>query len=389
MANIERVAPRTLPDGYEDAAVKSLKNDTEWMEPLPIPGVAETGQLSQEDILYNTLAEAGGEQSEGFVSIFRIHPDGKKKEWLIRKENLEFQKLGLPFLAERFGAGDYEIMIYSANGTIYRRPRVTIGKEAVAPSVNGSADISRVMEVMNANFTRLAETLARSAQPAAPVQSRTEMLNEMLLYKQLFGGGGQDQMGSLKSMMEIVRSVMPRPEGAESTGYDLLMKLADSFAPMLASAVEKMPAALTLPAAAVAAAPAQRTLPVAPPAQTMTPEQIGAQQMGIKLKMQLVYLCSEAKADSDPGPYAELIVDKVSTDFLNKFVNSEGWLSELAKIHPGVLEHEVWFSELREEVAALLSGDSDSLTGNQNTGTDGEINPDDSVNVPGDPPEHQ
>ena len=372
---IERSAPVDVPAEFAGARLTAMRDDlpSEWNEPAPMPGgMAGSMPMSEEDMLYQSLAEAGGEGAQGFVSVFRIPTEsGRKKEWLARKDVPDFLALGAPWLAEQFGPGEYEIMIYTADKQIFKRPRITIGREAArAQSAGGGAsDLSRVMDAMNANFARLAEALSRQAPaPVAPGPSRMDMLNEMMVMKNLFsnpgGNSGGDQMGQLKTMLSLVKEVMPRPEGAEASGVDLLMKLADTFAPAIVKAVENMPANLVPAVEPGQAVPGRAALPVS----NLTPEQEGARQMSIKLKGQLMYLCSEAKQDSDPAPYAQIIVNNVPEAVLNQFVNSETWLNELGTFHAGVLEHEAWFSELREEVIAILSDpdnlEADSLKGN-------------------------
>ena len=73
----QRGAPVAVPAGFGEARMMATRDDLppEW-EPAPaIGGGNPDGTFSQEDLLHQTLSEAGGESAEGFVSIWRWPSD--------------------------------------------------------------------------------------------------------------------------------------------------------------------------------------------------------------------------------------------------------------------------------------------------------------------------
>lgn len=95
--------------------------------------------------------------------------------------------------------------------------------------------------------------------------------------------------------------------------------------------------------------------------------------MSLQLKMQLLYLCTQAARDADPGPYAAIIVDQVPEDVLQPLINDPNWLDQLAKFHSNVRQFPEWFNELREAVIEEMQETPPDK--NLQTQNSGDINP--------------
>lgn len=358
-------------------------------EQLPALMVAPEDPIEQSELdkLQSAIAQLGGEANEAFVSIWRVVATGP--DVFVKKMSaLEFADNGVEFIAENYGSGKYHIYVYNSNKRLVKGGNKIIAVEApqkppaapAAPPSNNDS-IAQLARVMIEGFNRLGERIAQLAQPQG--QSRREMLNELILMRQIFGP--TQQPAANKDPMEMFRLglEMARDLGT-GDNENAFVRLAEKFAPAITEAVKTMGA--TKPALPLASSDHNvRAGPAA--ALPANPEQLGAKEMGLFLKMQLEYLVNEAKQDADPTPYAMLIVDKAPRELLVDLANNPAWLDKLAEHNSNVKQFPQWFGELRDAVVEILreeeSADPDNLT----PGADFAIHPAGSqpagVNVPG------
>jgi hypothetical protein len=330
------------------------RNDLPW----------DTGgyEQSAEDRIAAILAEVGQGDAQGLVSIWKLNDQTKKLEFVDRRGTDDFEESGLPYLAKAFGAGEYELKIYGPDKRLHSRLRVNIAKVAAAVAANnpvaGNSDVSALVKVMADGFQQLGQLIAQSR---PPVETRAQMLQELVQMKQVFGGEskGADPMAMFTQMLTLAKQLQPRDV---SDGPGLFVDLADRFLPVVMEAVKGHQAA---PGAAPPAIAAPNPNPQQPQRQQLTPEQEGAQKMSFQLRMQLGFLCMQAARDLDPAPYAALIVDQVSPDVLNQLVNDPNWLDALAKFHADVRKHPEWFEELRQLVIEEMRPDEDLPSGTE------------------------
>lgn len=343
------------------ADVAAMRNDL----PFDAGGQYEP---TEEDRLNSVLSEVGSSGGNGVISIWKLSEQNKEWEFVAKRDVAGFENEGLPFLAREFGPGSYELRIYNSSKKIHARPKVVISKAAAlyaqadrVAEPSGGSDITQLGKIMIEGFGKLGELIVSQRAAPAPQESRSAFLAEMLQMKQLFAGDarGSDPLDMFSKMLPIFKSMAP---GAEPENP--LISVMDRFMPIIGEAY----ASAKANAAAAPAIPAtpstqpvrqiQAGAPVnAAPAHPPTPEQIGASQMSLALKMQLAYLCSQAKRDSDPAPFAAIIVGDVPREALDKLLNSANWLDELAKFEPKVKQHAEWFEELKEAVEDQLNPD--------------------------------
>lgn len=351
---MERQKARTI---NTDTALETLNDPNRAGAPLGNLSTVETGwprnelpfdgnapEDTEEDRLAAILAEVGQDGTEGLVSIWKVNETSKKLEYVDRRDTSEFEANGLPYLAKQFGAGDYELRIYGSNKKLVARPRVTISKAAAQvhhamPAHGSGSDIAGLVAVITEGFQQLGQLIVR-AQPQTGA-SRTEILQELMQMKQIFGGGNNaNPIEMFTQMAGVFKQMQPREPGEGSA----FMELVERFSPVIMEAVKNQQALPAPAAGAPQPAGVQHQQPQQP---QLTPEQKGAREMSFQLKMQLTYLCAQANRDADPGPYAAIIADQVDREILNGLVNDPDWLSALAKFHNGVNQYPEWFEELR------------------------------------------
>ena len=302
---------------------------------------------AEEDELNAVLAEAGGSEGAGSVVVRKLGDKTRKFEWLIKYTVSEFVTIGgVAHLAAKYGGGEYELIVYGADNRIVKRPKVTVSSAAVtefkAQEAGQLSGLDRLAAVMTEGFKQLA---LQQAQMLRPQESKADWLRELTMMRELFGGGNQpNAFEQLSRIIPVVRDLMPKGEG-ETNFLDVMMQLAKEYAPVIKSAVDKMP----LPA------PVPVGEQVTQPSLALSPEQTGANQMQLMLRAQLAMLCNEARADSDPAPYAAIICSKVDPAVLSTLANNPQWLDELAKVHSGVKLYPKWFGELRDAVVEIMT----------------------------------
>lgn len=388
-----RRAVKTLDNEIMNPATRALATGGETgplgaLEPSPFTGMRNELPFDQnggyepteEDRLNAVLSEVGNTGAGGFVSIFKLNHATKTWEFTDRRTVAEFENEGLPYLARTYGAGDYEMRIYNSDKKIHARPKVTISQaaeqNAQPKTAPAGSEITQLAKIMTDGLQGIATLIAQGQRQQPAGQSRAEMLQEMIQMQTLFSGGkSADPIDTMTKMFGLIKTIMPRAPGDENP----FLELVDKFAPIVMESMSNAKnnqAALPAPPGTVVAVPPaqppQQPRPILRNNQPANPQQAGAAAMSMQVKMQLIYLCTQAARDSDPGPYASIIVDQLPREVLDGMINDANWLDSLAAIHPGVKKFPDWFEDLKTDVIEELEQQSaESLT----SGNDGDIQP--------------
>lgn len=333
-------------------AMTGLKSDLPFDEG---GGYVET----ENDQLSALLTQVtGSENAQGTVSIWKRDERTSTMQYCGTSPADDLlSDSPLDFLARNFGAGEYELKIYTSDKKLFKRPRATISKLAeefakkkipasTVPSSGG--DVGALAQIMKDGFMQLGALIATRAQP---VESRSQVIQEIIQMKQIFGGGssGTDPMQMFAAMAGLFKSMQPR-ESSDNPFIELVDRFGPAIAEIMknASGNQNQTAALAAPGAH--AAPAKPIAPNQPAKPAITPEQRGAAEMSLQLKLQLGLLCTQASMDSDPDPWAAIIVEQVPREALEALLNDSNWLEALARHNDKVKNFPEWFTELRESV---------------------------------------
>ena len=73
------------------------------------------------------------------------------------------------------------------------------------------------------------------------------------------------------------------------------------------------------------------------------------------LKMQLNFLLSHAKADSDVGLYADMIYDNMGPEQIRQFIMRPDLKEFLTAVNPEIAQYWPWFERLKNELVAILT----------------------------------
>lgn len=344
------------------------------------------------------------------VRIYKTVPNSTELDYLFTCTPAEFPIVDR--VRDEYGGGKYQVRIYREAGgkkSLFRRFSFRIGSprpfaQHHAPAKSGVDDMANVVRAMAENqqkqmeqFQTMMVNMQRTAQPA----QQTSMV---------------DMMQGIAAMMGAMQQLMPKPQpatggietliqgmtlakdllgesgggGSERNLYDTLTETVKTFGPVMAGALSnpsprahrrtpdpamtpgKTPPPPQLPRPKQPANSGTHEQPQNQPAQPSEAERMNAIKMQ-QLKMYTGMLVQKAQENSDPSLYAELILDNVSDEDLDRFLLGEHGLDNLAKIHGGVDHHRAWFNSLRDEVLALLKENDEGAM----LGENGQAAPDD------------
>lgn len=333
--------------------------------------VQQAESLTPEEEEYESfLAEVGSATGDATVHVHKLNVEGRD----VRVWKGPPAQFDIDAIAKKFGSGDYRAMLYSRieSGQIVRRSHHVIPM-LLSPEDDARIRAMREGKLPEAGSGFSLEMLTAAIKAAIPQQPTIVT--------------PQNQLGLLKEMGEVLRSIMPQTMpahaaapagitandllaailpallkrggddgddepirgGKNAGGYDLLLRLVDRFAPTLQTALTGGAAGADAGAVALPA-PAQ--------ANAAATTAASAPQQGdemLQLKMGLAFLVEQAKRGNDAGTYADVILDNVGETEIRTLLGSANWLDQLAAFNPAVKEHAKWFGELKTAIETELN----------------------------------
>lgn len=329
-------------------------------QPAQVPEEIEIIETGEEinSALEHLYADADAQPSQATVHVYYLETDGTEaKIW--KGDSTEYD---LDALARKHGSGKYRMKVYvpTERGNLGCKInkvftyKLSAEEDARLKAIR-SGDPAAVASLSPQPMIT-AESIAaavRAAMPAPAVQ--------------------QNPMSLMKDLAGILRDIMPQPvtnapatsafnpldimrmgfefanlgrnngddEGPKrgANGYDVFGKLVDRFAPMFAQVMAQQPGA------GVAALPSNA------PAQPQNPE---ADAMN-KLKMGLSFLCMQASSGKDADLYADVVLDNVPEDEIDKLLQQSDPVAVLAQFEPAVANNREWFAKLIASVKEALT----------------------------------
>lgn len=345
---------------------KELSADFEDAD-VVITQSAEDISLAQNDIddqINSIFSEVGSDKNE-ITFHFQV--------WRILKDQADMAFLfkgfvsDLPImerLRDEYDGGKFFIQIYK-NKKRYKRMRVTVeAPKKNAPTVikNEMAEmIKAINEQQQQQFAMLKDTIlqisGKQTLPAVdPMTMMTSMLNAMLQMKNFVTPPQQNNSVSPDKMIEVLIKGMEL--GRESGG--------GGDTNMLDIAKEAIKAIPHLSAMSTNNIVPEKPLKHNPSGQLeQKPKQILNSPKPEVNKMQKIIahnlnmLVEKAEKDSDPILYAEFILDNVPEEMIKQYILRDDLIEEMSKINPKVLDHRKWFTELRDHIHGVLTGEGE------------------------------
>lgn len=336
------------------------------MDVFEVINQSETGEKTvQQKRLEDVLGELNDDTDDSEIKVYKQSDLGGKSSmsyiasFPVDKYSVsELQE----FLRQNYGGGDYRIHVRQG-GKVRANKLLSIESPKVAPvpgvSPIGEASniLATVLERMEKQNQMILQLVQGNQQPQ---QSRMDMLNEMLLFKQLFdnGNSGGNAFQQMRDMMgflsEMGVTINGQAQEKDEPGFaDLL----DKFSPVIAAAMSQ-------------------------PQQTARkPDPMFAQKM--MLKSGLAQLMRAAAKNSARETYAEMLLDQLDENVVREFITDPGAFEKVIKIEPKAAHYRAWFLDLAEHVKAALGMQSqyadlyDDGDDAINAGNDNEPAPDD------------
>lgn len=340
-----------------------MKNDDDM---LVLPGETIDGEFSDVSGLQNDIdaeldqifSEFGGSDDDVRLEIrvYRTQPGKGKLAYVFAC--LPHELPILDRLRDDYKGGDFEVRVLK-NGKIFRRLKVSIEPPPANLPVKNDSGTGDLARAMMEGFNRLGELIAKkNEQPEIdPLTMQTQVIQNMVAMKELFGGG--EQRNPVKELSELITlqkklGLDVGEKDKEPRGlYDVLAAVAENVLPVLGEASRTE----------ISAAKARAQNPV-----KNIEKHEEKKDVNIKMKMQLGYLCKMAEKDRDPETYAQLVVDNTPDEQIrNLYERAMGgkYIEDLAEINPDVIKHKKWFLDLGDLVAEICA-EMLGLTGDGN-----------------------
>lgn len=267
-----------------------------------------------------------------------------------------------------YNGGKFRIYVRNADGKIVANKMIEVESAPVAPTIappaapqiQQAADMTPLVAAIAAGFTKLGELVVVSARENRQEQRTTkDILEELRAYQDVFGKPAaeappRDSLDNLDKMFGILEKLQAfSGGGGEKTTLESMLDFAKFIVPSIRDAIQQEHQPESAPA--LAAPAAQQGNPTQAP-----PQPTQREQAAMQLKMQLMFLCSQASRNNDPSTYAGLVVDMVPKHILMQYVDREDWFEQLAALQPAVAQYREWFTELRAIALSILTEEQQS-----------------------------
>ena len=346
---------------------KQIIEDAEFF-PLDSVTRYETTNIEPTDAekKVDAIREALNSDPEAFLSVARqLNGGNSSMEFVGRFPADKYDLAQLQaYLQSHFGGGDYRVKLY-AKGKIAANTLLSIAKQVEEMSSNKLNENNALSAVLT-RVDNMQQQMMAFMQQQNSGQSRKEMLEEMLMYKQLFsdGGNSRDPLQQLRDIMALQQDLglggLPAPEEKEPGFGGLIEKLT----PLITAAMQQ-PVQIT---------PQQHPQPhPQQPHHQQRQQNQQANQMQFMLKTGIKTLLTAAQKGSDPGMYADLILDQLPQEFINQLLAMPDPMAAMSAYEPQITAHKEWFANLIEHVKGQLG--MPSIFAHLYSGDDGDSIP--------------
>jgi len=311
-----------------------------WEEPT----IEMTDQEKKSESLFDALRD----EPNSYINVLRQPHGGKQAmEFVTRVDADKFDWGGLmAFLQQSYGGGEYRVMAY-ANGKLKGNKLITIANP-VSNTALATPQDSVTQSLINQLREMQNQIVSLANEKNTGGNSRKEMLEEMMLFKQLFDTGAKSSGG--------VRELLDTISGLRELGLNIGgVETEDSGWGNIAEKMLPLLGAVLTPQAApvIQAQPNPAPRPQSQPQQKPPQPNTGKNQMLMFLKMGLAQLVNAAAKNSDPYDYATLVMDNVPQEALKEFFTQPD-MTKLEALDSRVSTYKEWFALLGEHIKYRL-----------------------------------
>lgn len=345
-------------------------NDEEIVEFYSVDNDGQRGETTQKRKLEDIINDLNDETDDVELRVYRQSALGGKASMTFLDafppDKFTLSQLQV-YLKDKYGGGDYRIHV-RAGGHVRANRLISIEapKDDKRSNISEAGDIlSSVLGEMRRQNERMLELMHSRNNDD---DQEEKVLSKMMKYKALFGSETSHQssggLGQIKETLELFAMLgINLGGGAEKeTGF---MDILEKSLPVVLSGMSQQSRQLPQP---------QQTQykqnPIQPEDDIMLKE--------IMIKNGLNQLLVAAQKNSDPGMYAQLVLDQFGEQRVLEFFSNPEQIDKIIKTNPKLAEHIEWFELLIEHLKALMGQESkvsdqyDDLTGDDDNDTTGE-----------------
>lgn len=248
----------------------------------------------------------------------------------------------LMHVSQKYGGGAYRIKMFQKGrrGSLANK-LYQVAEPKEEPVKAGGTDNS-VLNAILARMERQEQALLSVVRQSQQGGDKKQWLEEMLMYKQLFGG---DQ-GPSRGFGDVARDVQAIKDIAPMLGLgfsDSGEKEEDGFGALIEKAAPIFQAAMNQP-----------LNPQKPPQQE--PPKVNPKEMFLKAKIAtgINSLVNAAAKGRDPADKVDDILDNLDESQIRQFVLSPQAFDFVLQYQPNAKPYKQWFDDLAEHVKAVL-----------------------------------
>jgi hypothetical protein len=337
---------------------------------FPAQIIPQDDTIPDDMALLNALADLGQTDNDAKVNVYRADAikGNRGGAFLFTCSPDEFT---LEKLRDEYGGGNYRVHV-RANGGIVANKLVAVEEpknKPQAPVAQIAADVMQPITAMTQAMISGFENLGKLIVAAqVQQQGRKEMLEEMLLYKNMFSSSSQPQQNPFeifKEALALTKELVPGAGGESEMGATgVMMKLLDKFGEPLSNVLlqaqankastSSAPPIVQANSQAIQLNPAALTAPVHAALPKPEDDAIMAQ-----MKQYLNFLIEQAKQNNDVYTYAGMVLDMAPQEQVDAMLERDDWLTMLATFEPDVLNYAPWFTNLRAAMLEMLTPESE------------------------------
>ena len=299
------------------------------------------------DDLDRIVGELIGDKQTVPIRLYRTRR-GTREEEYITNIPPEVDSV-LEYVKDEFGPGSYKVKIY-VDGRVKVNQSFNIAEieKTVAPVMHvqpqqNNLGMQELVMLLSSQQQQFLERMGTMIAGVLQGPSRKEMLDEMLVYKQLFSSGENkgfnptEALDLLRQGMEFGKEL--NPSQREPDTNDILLEGLKTFAPIVAGAMAE-----------------KQNVVSERKAEATTPQIERSENVHeIVLRQAIGFLVTKAKEGADPSLYAELVLDNAGDDILRVFVADPNWFDQLSQINEEVKSYPEWFGELKKSIIEMLT----------------------------------
>lgn len=347
-----------------------------------------TGEFSEESNQSKGLDDWMNELGTDVNAEIRVFRDvgggNTTKEYLFTFEPHDMTMVQLcDKLRDEYGGGDFRVMAYasstnrSGKSLKFNKSMRTAKPKTQVFEQKPASEMSDVLTVMMQQAQEQREMMQQLIQtmndrPQAQPLNILELVQTgvplLAGLKKLFGTTATDPFESAKNIISMMKDLDLSGGGSEKNNADVLLEGIKTLGPVLAGAAQQSmhgsapQQVRPNPAARVARKyPPMNNAKAGPDASPDLPlkqhKEKGRETLQTRILNDLKNMVKAANRNSDPGLYADLLIDQYSEDEIAQVVNNPQLMDMAAAIVPGMAQQRPWFNQVFAALADYINGD--------------------------------